>query len=71
MGRIVIPIEIRRKFDIDLPNATVEFFADNDGILIKKYSQKCIFCDSQEELVEFGKKIVCKRCIKLLNNCVK
>ena len=28
LGRVVIPVEIRRKFDIDLPNATVEFFED-------------------------------------------
>lgn len=68
LGRIVIPIEIRRKFDIDLPNATVEFFEDENGIVIKKYSQNCIFCDSQEETVELGKKRVCKKCIELLNS---
>lgn len=64
LGRLVIPIEIRRKFDLDNPNAAVEFFLESDGILLKKYSQKCLFCDSSTDVVDFGKKRVCKKCIK-------
>lgn len=67
LGRLVIPIEIRRKFDLDHPNATVEFFLESDGILLKKYSQKCLFCDSSKDVVDFGKKRVCKECVKKLN----
>ena len=42
-------------------DATVEFFEDENGIVIKKYSQNCIFCDSSEQTVELGKKRVCKK----------
>lgn len=67
LGRLVIPIEIRRKFDIDHTGASVEFFVEDDGILLKKYTQKCLFCNSSKDVVEFGKKRVCKKCIKELN----
>lgn len=68
LGRLVIPIEIRRKFDIDHPNDSVEFFSDGNSIIIKKYAQSCIFCDSNKDTVELAKKRVCKDCIKLLGN---
>lgn len=71
LGRLVIPIEIRRKFDLDHPNAAVEFFLESDGILLKKYSQKCLFCGSSEDVVEFEKKRVCKNCIKKLYDSLK
>jgi len=67
LGRIVIPKEIRRKFDIDNPNDSVEFFADDDKIIIKKYSPSCVFCGKVDDFVELSKKSVCKECVKKLS----
>ena len=67
LGRIVIPKEIRRKFDIDNPYDSVEFFSEDDKIIIKKYSPSCVFCGDVDGVVELSKKKVCKKCIEKLS----
>ncbi|MCM2534350.1 AbrB/MazE/SpoVT family DNA-binding domain-containing protein [Neobacillus pocheonensis] len=37
LGRIVVPIELRRSLDIDLKDP-VEIFVDGEQIILKKYS---------------------------------
>jgi AbrB family transcriptional regulator, transcriptional pleiotropic regulator of transition state genes len=37
LGRIVVPIELRRTLDIDVKDS-VEFFVDDEKIVLKKYS---------------------------------
>lgn len=36
LGRVVVPIELRRTLDIDVNNS-VEFFVDDEKIILKKY----------------------------------
>ena len=43
LGRIVLPIEIRRTMNIDKCDA-VEIFVDEEKIVLKKYQPACIFC---------------------------
>ena len=42
LGRIVLPIELRRVLDID-KDAALEVYVDNDSIVLKKYQPACIF----------------------------
>jgi transcriptional pleiotropic regulator of transition state genes len=37
LGRIVVPIELRRSLDIDVKDS-VEMFVENEQIILKKYS---------------------------------
>lgn len=62
LGRMVIPVELRRKFGIADGDA-LEFFVDDTMVCIKKYEPACIFCGSTEENVVFKRKIICKLCI--------
>ena len=62
LGRIVIPVRLRRKFDLQ-PDDTIELFISDDSIILRKYIPSCIFCKSQDELIEFNGKTVCKTCI--------
>jgi len=62
LGRIVIPMEIRRCMNIDIRDA-VEIFVQDDTIILKKYQPSCIFCDSADDLVSFKGKLVCPECI--------
>ena len=39
---------------------------DNDSIIIKKYRPACIFCKSDENLVEFKNQSVCLNCMEEL-----
>ena len=47
LGRVVIPIEIRNKFDI-AEKDPIEIYVDGSNIILKKYEQSCIFCGSSK-----------------------
>ncbi len=63
LGRIVLPIEIRKSMDIDNRGDAVEIFIDDDRIILKKYQPACIFCGDADEVTPFGGKLLCRACI--------
>lgn len=67
LGRIVIPKEIRNKFDITFKDA-VEILVYDDVIMIMKKELTCIFCNNNNQLKEFNEKLVCSRCLKKLKS---
>lgn len=69
LGRIVLPIEIRKVLDIK-PKDAIEIFTDNDKIVLQKYAPACIFCNDTEDVIYFNGKRVCTSCIKLLKEQV-
>jgi transcriptional pleiotropic regulator of transition state genes len=62
LGRIVLPIELRRTLDI-AERDSLEIYVEEDRIVLKKFAPSCIFCGRTEELVDFKGKKVCKPCI--------
>lgn len=62
LGRIVLPIEIRRTFELDTKDQ-VEIYTDNDMIILKKFQRNCVFCKSPEDIREFKGKAVCAKCL--------
>lgn len=62
LGRIVVPIELRRSLGIGDRDA-VEMFMENGSIIIRKHQPSCVFCGSTEDVVEYRQKVVCKNCI--------
>lgn len=66
LGRLVLPADIRKSLNIINGEDSVEFFLDNDSIIIKKYRPACIFCKSDENLVEFKNQSVCLNCMEEL-----
>ena len=63
LGRIVLPIEIRRTLDIQEKDE-LEIFMENDQIVLQKFEPSCIFCASSEGLVSYHGKTVCQECIQ-------
>lgn len=70
LGRIVLPVELRRKFDIDVKDS-LEIYTDGDSIILKKYEPSCIFCASSEEIFDFNGKTVCRSCAQKLSSFSK
>ncbi len=66
LGRVVIPIELRNKFDIKVKDP-IEIFVDSNSIILKKYEPNCIFCGSNKNLVSYSEKLVCEKCIEKLD----
>lgn len=61
LGRVVLPIELRRTLDIDIKDS-LEIYVENDSIILKKYEPSCIFCGSSENVREFKGKNICSNC---------
>lgn len=60
LGRIVIPIEIRRLLNLD--GKPLEIFVENDMIVLRKYESSCIFCDDASDVISYKGKNICKKC---------
>jgi AbrB family transcriptional regulator, transcriptional pleiotropic regulator of transition state genes len=63
LGRIVIPMELRRTFGIEIKDP-LEIFVDGDTIVLSKYQSVCVFCGSGTQIVTFKGKNVCQTCMK-------
>ena len=57
LGRVVIPIELRRTLGIDLKDA-LEIYVDEEKIILKKYEPACIFCGSAAAILFFFRRRV-------------
>ena len=66
LGRIVIPIELRRTLGIDIKDS-LEIYVDGNIIMLKKYEPACIFCGNAKGVTQFKEKNVCPSCIKALS----
>ena len=65
LGRIVLPIELRRVLDI-AERDELEIFTQNDQIILQKHQTSCVFCGTNRELSLFKGKHVCATCIRNL-----
>ena len=65
LGRIVLPIELRRTLDIEI-NDPLEIFVNDDCIILKKYTPACIFCGSAKDVKRIKEKNICADCIEEL-----
>lgn len=63
LGRIVLPIELRRTLDIAECDE-LEIYMENDRIILQKFEQACIFCGSTRGLFSYRRKNVCQECLK-------
>jgi len=62
LGRIVLPIELRRVLDIG-EKSPLEIYVDDSTIVLKKYQPTCVFCDNSDGLVQYRDKLVCSTCL--------
>lgn len=62
LGRIVVPIELRRTLDIAEKDA-LEIFVDGEQIILKKYEPTCIFCGEGKDVINYKGKNICKSCL--------
>lgn len=65
LGRIVLPIELRRTLEISEKDA-LEIYVDGDSVILKKYEPSCVFCGNAKDVVNFKGRNICPACIKEL-----
>ena len=61
LGRIVLPIELRRTLNIAIKDA-LEIYVEGEEIILKKYEPACIFCGEGKDLISYHGKNVCRSC---------
>jgi transcriptional pleiotropic regulator of transition state genes len=67
LGRIVLPVEMRRLFGIR-PGDEMEITVDGGGIQLRKVEVRCVFCDGGDGLRPYREKQVCKDCSAALKD---
>lgn len=63
LGRVVLPIELRRTLDIG-ERDSLEIFVEDNSIILKKYEPACIFCNDTKDVVVYKGRNVCANCIR-------
>lgn len=63
LGRIVLPSELRRTFNIEVKDP-MEIYVDDKAIYLLKYEPACIFCGNAKRVEDFKGKNICIPCMK-------
>lgn len=67
LGRIVLPKELRKVFDIKEDETGLEIYTEGEQIILKKYEPCCVFCGEGTNIVSFKNKNICEHCLKELS----
>ena len=65
LGRIVLPIGLRRSLDIK-PGDELEIYLEDNRIVMTKLQTACCFCGQTKALVSYRDKQVCRACLEHL-----
>lgn len=65
LGRIVLPIELRRTLDISEKDS-LEIYVDGNTIILRKYEPSCIFCGNSKDVFVFKGRNICPTCMEEL-----
>lgn len=66
LGRIVLPIELRRTLGLEEKDR-IEIFVDGESIILRKYQPACIFCDNAKDIINYKGKNICPDCIRAMS----
>lgn len=62
LGRVVLPIELRRTLNIAEKDA-LEIYVDGETVILKKYEPACIFCGNAKNITIYKGKNICTECV--------
>ena len=62
LGRVVIPIELRRTLNIGEKDA-LEIFTEGETSILKKYEPACSFCGQAKGVKNIKGKNICPACV--------
>ena len=63
LGRIVLPIELRRTLGINNKDM-LEILVEGNSVILRKYEPNCHFCGGSSGLSAYKDKLICRRCLK-------
>jgi transcriptional pleiotropic regulator of transition state genes len=63
LGRIVLPIELRRTLEIAERDA-LEIYVEGSTIILKKYEPACVFCGDAKDVANYKGRNICRNCLE-------
>lgn len=63
LGRVVLPIELRRTLLIG-ERDPLEIHVEGEMIILAKHNPHCTLCGSSLKVMTFKEKLICKECIE-------
>lgn len=66
LGRLNIPVEIRRSFNME-PGDQIEIETVSGGILLTPVKSSCVFCGSIKDIINIDGLGVCRSCAAIIN----
>ena len=63
LGRIVLPIELRRTLDIEEKDS-LEIYMDGPSIVLRKFQPACILCHTEKHIIEILGNNICPKCFQ-------
>lgn len=66
VGRIVVPMQLRKELGLLEPGSKLELFSDGKQIIAKKAVEACVFCNANDDLIELDGKYICRTCLDKL-----
>lgn len=67
LGRVLIPKTLRTRLELCVDDP-IELFTDGESIMLKKYRKRCTLCGSDEEIIEYKGKYICRNCLDELKS---
>jgi len=62
LGRIVIPMELRRTLGIKVKDP-LSISVEGERIILQKHRDACVFCGATDEIVRVKDRAVCADCV--------
>jgi transcriptional pleiotropic regulator of transition state genes len=62
LGRIVLPMELRRTLGINVKDP-MSISVDGERIIVSKHHDSCVLCGSVDDIVRVRERAVCRGCV--------
>lgn len=66
LGRVVIPMELRRTLDIKEGDPIEVYVMGGESIVLRKYTPGCLTCGNINNLSTFKDKLFCSDCLEAM-----
>ena len=63
LGRIVLPVELRRTMGIG-DKGQIDIYVEGNSIILQPSGQTCVFCGNAKSLIKHKGSMVCKACVR-------
>ncbi|MFA5844619.1 MAG: AbrB/MazE/SpoVT family DNA-binding domain-containing protein [Coriobacteriia bacterium] len=67
LGRIVIPMELRRTLGIKVKDP-MAIFVEGERIILTKHHDACVICGRQDDVASVKGRPVCAECVREIKN---